>query len=355
MRFPKSMILLLPVILAICASACVRETNIPTGKEIIVKGTTFSFDKLTYPSPENVFPVYKIVPGDMLDVLFQVSSWEESGTFRLAVDHTVSVKFVNAPNLNETQNVRPDGKITLPYIGDIYVVGKTIPDITDELKRSYKGILKQPIIVYVTVPEFSSQIRELKKDLHTASRGLSRLVTVRPDGNCTFPIVGDVFVANKTFAEVKSVLDTKYNDFLPGLHVDLFLEKHAGSIVYVTGRVNQPGAYGITKPITVLEAITLAGGHLTDANIGKVVLFRRKGQDHVAVVVDLQSAVLPTYCADLYYLRPDDIVYVPRKKLADQAEIMRDVMQILMFRGWSVTMGADFIEGGIFDDNGVRR
>jgi len=141
--------------------------------------------------PFDVFTEYRISPGDILDVLFQIQTWVEKKNFKLGVDHLVSVSFVHSPELNVEQTVRPDGKITLPYVGEVYVVGKTIEEITRDLKKDFSTILQSPDI-YVMVPEFNSAIKELKKDLHTAPRGLSRLSTVRPDGYATFPMLGDV-------------------------------------------------------------------------------------------------------------------------------------------------------------------
>ena len=81
---------------------------------------------------------------------------------------------MHTPELNEEQQIRPDGKISLPYIGSFYVVDKTIEQIRSELIKEYSRILVNPQI-YVTLPQYLTQLRELKKDLHTAPRGLSRL------------------------------------------------------------------------------------------------------------------------------------------------------------------------------------
>ena len=35
-------------------------------------------------------------------------------------------------------------------------------------------------------------------------------------------------------------------------------------------------------------------------------------------------------------LQPDDIVLVPKTRVSRSAEIMRDIMSIIMFRGWSI-------------------
>jgi polysaccharide export outer membrane protein len=264
-----------------------------------------------------------------------VRTWEEKDTFKLAVDHTVTVKFVHVPELNEEQRVRPDGNISLPYLGNVYVVGRTLDELIQELKKRYSSILQNPDL-YVIVPEFRSRIKELKADLHTAPRGLSRLVTVRPDGYVTFPMLGDVFVAKKTLPDINKELNTMYDRILPGLHVDLFLEKHAGSKIYILGQVKSPGAYDISKPMTLAEILAISGSFLPGAKLDSVIVMRRHEGKVVATKIDFRNTLTAKGGYTLFFLKPDDIVYVPKKVITEAGELMRDLADVLLFRGWSV-------------------
>lgn len=327
------------------ACGCQTVSSRPTGEEVALPTMTFSFDEKDYPSKDNLFPEYHIAPGDLLDVLFQISSGQRKEGFRIKVDHSVSVKFVHLPQLNETQKVKPDGKISLPYIGEVSVTGRTIEELTKDLQKRYAKTLRDPEL-YVMVPEFSTQIKELKKDLHTATRGLSRLVTVRPDGHATFPLLGDVFVAGQTVPETSKMLDKKYEKVMPGLHVDLFLEKTVGSMVYVLGRVKEPGRYAIQKPVTGVQALSIAGGHLTDASLKHAILFRRKERQYVATRLNLETTLTLKDGAALFYLRPDDILYIPRSRIAFAGQLMQEISNIFLFKGWN--LDASLYDGGIF-------
>jgi len=196
----------------IALSSCAGKNE--AGNQLLEKTEVFAIVDENYPTPLGLFPEYRISPGDVLDILFQIRTWRKNEQFNLEIDHTISVKFVHMPELNETQRIRPDGNISLPYIGNVAVLGKSLTQLTQELKNRYKTILRDPDI-YITVPEFRSRIKELKKDLHTSSRGLSRIVTVRPDGYATFPLAGDVFVADRSIPSVKKILDSIYDRFLP--------------------------------------------------------------------------------------------------------------------------------------------
>jgi polysaccharide export outer membrane protein len=322
-----------------CGSNPANSPQIPVGEEVVVEGKGFSFDRPSF----NIFHEYRISPGDKLDVLFEIRTWTVEEEYRVALDDILHIKFVNVPELNEEQQVRPDGYISLPYLGSFYVAGKSINQIEEELTREYSRILVSPEI-YVTVPQYLTQLRELKKDLHTAPRGLSRLVTVRPDGFVTFPMVGDVFVANKTMSEVQEYVDPQYNKISPSLHVTIFLEQHAGSMVYMLGVVREPGAYEITKPITILEAVALAGGATPEAELDSVLVLRKMNKKIIGTRVDVASSLSLEEGGHQFFLAPDDIVYVPETQLSSRAQVMEQFRKLILFRGWGISLDTDDLD-----------
>ncbi|MEW6428584.1 MAG: polysaccharide biosynthesis/export family protein [Thermodesulfobacteriota bacterium] len=342
----KKCLLLLLVLLAGCAA---REHS-PTGREVELDTTTFSFDAGTYPSSLNLFPEYRLVPGDVLDVLFQIRTWQEKKEFRLAVDHTVKIHFLHAPELDETQMIMPDGKISLPYVGEVYVVGRTVEELTSLLKEKYSPILRDTEM-YVTVPEFRSSIKEIKNDLHTAPRGLSRLVTIRPDGYVTFPLTGDLFVAGRTIPDVNTALNELYEKLLPGLHCDLFLEKHSGSMLYVMGEVASPGSYQIPGPVSVAHAVALAKGHTKQAATDRIIVFRQHEKKVVGRAVNLADTLSLRENAEFLLLKPDDLVFVPKRDMSSLGDVMEDVMRVLMFRGWNIGLDGPLYENPLIKNN----
>lgn len=338
---------------AVCVSAAVfgcaeQNANVPVGKEITLDKTTFSFDQKK--SPYSIFDYYIIKPGDMLDLLLKFETLIERPDFKIAIDHTVAVRFVQTPQINQlqklpdldqVQRVRPDGTISLPYIGSIRVLGKTVTELTDELNEVYGKILRHPNI-YVTVPEFEYAIKEIKNDLKTAPRGLSRLATVRPDGYITFPAAGEMQVAGKTLPQVSVELNQRYKEIMPGMQADLFLEQHSGSIVYVVGEVKLPGSYRIANPISVMQGVTLAGGYTSNALLEGVLVVRKHEDKLVATRVDLAKNLDLSSGNAFFFLMPDDIVIVPKTRLSSAAEVARQIGDITFYRGWSgLNFGVD--------------
>jgi polysaccharide export outer membrane protein len=341
------------LVAAVCGSVAVLgcaelNTNVPVGKEITLEKTTFTFDQKK--APYTVFEYYVIKPGDMLDLLLKFGRFTERPNFKIAIDHTVAVKFIQAPQLTQlqkpqdldvAQRVRPDGTITLPYLGSVRVLGKTVDGLTEELNKSYSKVFRNPNI-FVTIPDFEYAIKEIKNDLKTAPRGLSRLATVRPDGYITFPAAGEMLVAGKTLPEVSKELNQRYEEIMPGMQCDLFLEQHSGSIIYVLGEVRTPGSYRITNPISVIQAVTLAGGFNSSAVLEGAMIVRKYEDKLVATRVDLARNVDLASGSPYFFLMPDDIVIIPKTRLATAAEVARQIGDVTFYRGWGgVNVGLD--------------
>jgi len=286
----------------------------------------------------DVFASYTIDPGDKLGVLFQFHTWSEEEAYVISVDDKVAVYFIHAPELDQEQDVRPDGQISLPYVGQVKVSGLIVEELTASLIEKYSSVLRDPQL-YIVVSETRRRIQEFKNDLRSDRQGLSRLLTVRPDGYISFPYLGEMQVAGRTIPAVTDDLNQKYESFMRGLYVNLSLLETAGSILYVLGEVNEPGGYKIERPVTALEAISLAGGYKSSARLEEVVALRRETDQVKARRIDLVKAL--TLAEQQYFLQPDDVLFVPKSSLYANSEIAQQVTDVLLFRGWGFSYSYD--------------
>jgi protein involved in polysaccharide export with SLBB domain len=67
-----------------------------------------------------------------------------STEFTLSAGDVIDIKFFYAPELNETQRIRPDGYISLQLVDDIQAENKTPAALSDEIERLYSGTLEKP-------------------------------------------------------------------------------------------------------------------------------------------------------------------------------------------------------------------
>ncbi len=82
---------------------------------------------------------------------------QAGGVYRLGYSDVIEIKFFYNPELNQELVVRPDGRITLPRLGDLFVVGLTPSQLDDIITLKYSEIIRDPDIT-VIVKEFASQV-----------------------------------------------------------------------------------------------------------------------------------------------------------------------------------------------------
>ncbi|HEX3446157.1 MAG TPA: polysaccharide biosynthesis/export family protein [Chthoniobacterales bacterium] len=60
----------------------------------------------------------------------------------LTAGDTIRVSFTTAPELNQSQKIESDGRVSLPLIGQVYAIGKTTEQLQQELTNLYKSQLQ---------------------------------------------------------------------------------------------------------------------------------------------------------------------------------------------------------------------
>jgi len=142
-----------------------------------------------------------------------------------------------------------------------------------------------------------------------------RDVWVRPDGRITVFPAGDVIAAGLTPMELqRNIIALLSQDFkLPRVVVSV--TEVSGNVVHVLGRVEKPGSYPAGPFVTVMQAVTAAGGLTPDASRNSVILFHRDGAHTVNVSrIRLDRIMNGDDLADQVVGR-FDIIYVPRSTI----------------------------------------
>lgn len=68
-------------------------------------------------------------------------------TGNLAPGDEISVSFSGAPELNTKQKIQPNGKVSLPTVGDVSAAGKSINSFQSQLSSMYQPHLQDPTVV----------------------------------------------------------------------------------------------------------------------------------------------------------------------------------------------------------------
>jgi polysaccharide export outer membrane protein len=77
--------------------------------------------------------------------------------YRIGADDRVQVIVWRNPELSVTTPVRPDGKISMPLIGDVEAGGRTPREVAENIKRQLSTYIRDPNVVVIVTDLFSSQ------------------------------------------------------------------------------------------------------------------------------------------------------------------------------------------------------
>jgi polysaccharide export outer membrane protein len=110
-------------------------------------------------------------------------------------------------------------------------------------------------------------------------------------GNISMPLIGDVAATNLTPAQLDDVLTKKYGaKYLENPDVSVGVKSAAGHILTVDGAVKKGGAFPVIGPMTLMQAVAVAGGaDEQTANMHRVAVFRTIDGQRQAAAFDLVS------------------------------------------------------------------
>ena len=144
------------------------------------------------------------------------------------------------------------------------------------------------------------------------STNLNTVQQIRRDGMISLPLLGDVTAVDLTPAEFQDKVVKLFEPQVATRSVLVSVQSSAYPI-FVTGAVQRPGKMLITEPMTVIDAILDGGGFdYQRANIHKVRVVRQADGKTERFVLDLQL-VLDGKNTKPFYVRPNDIIFVPEK------------------------------------------
>jgi polysaccharide export outer membrane protein len=310
------------VILAGCSTTSVP--NVPRNTDNFVvaeKADRFSYvDKAALAEFEaDVEPVYRLGEGDH-----------------------VTVQVWNRPELSGKHVVGPDGQVTIPLVGPMKIAAMTREEAAGGIKGKLGRYYTQPIV-------------NLGVDQYQGNRVtvLGRVLTPGILQFDTPPVLLDVLaragslpVLDKQatltrcaifrgrekiiWVDLKSLLnrgDLAYNIRLKPNDL-VYVPDSSDTMVYVMGSVVRPGAYRLTPDMSFLDALAQAGGPNDDAD-GTAISVYRPGRG--AVQTFPFESLLTADRRVNFALEEGDIVYVPKRGLAEVGYVMRQLLPGLSF------------------------
>lgn len=143
---------------------------------------------------------------------------------------------------------------------------------------------------------------------------MNRTARISGNGTITFPLAGVVKVSEMSVPEAESLIAEKLAEFLVKPQVTVLIKEYGNKQIYVLGEVKKPGSITIPaeRRLTVLEAITLAGGFTDLAAQDRTKVLRGAGNASKSIQVEISRITKQGDKTADIYLEPNDTVYVPQ-------------------------------------------
>lgn len=137
---------------------------------------------------------------------------------------------------------------------------------------------------------------------------LSGEVLVRPDGNITMPLVGDVYIFGLTPPQAGVEIAKKLTGMVVDPNVAVSLMSNREATVSVVGEVQSSGSYNLRPGEGVLEMLARAGGLSEFANRGRIFVVRRA--EGVRVRLNYDKLAQADGAAVQFMLQDGDVIVV---------------------------------------------
>ena len=140
---------------------------------------------------------------------------------------------------------------------------------------------------------------------------LSGVYQVGTDGNIIFPLCRSVPVNGLTpNAAAETIRDCLSRKYMRDPQVSVLVKEYNSKKIFVFGEVQKPGTFPYQDGMSVVQAVTLAGGFTKDASQNSTSVTRHVAGTETKFKVSVQDIALGK-AANLT-LEPGDIVYVPQ-------------------------------------------
>jgi polysaccharide export outer membrane protein len=136
-------------------------------------------------------------------------------------------------------------------------------------------------------------------------------LVVRPDGMISLPLLGDVKAVGLTPMQLSMVLTEKLRKYVTDPQVTIIVNQINSRVIYIVGEVNRAGTFPMLPNMTVLMALSGAGGFTQFANTKKIYVLRNENGVQRKFPFNYKEAIKGNRTGENILLKPGDTIVVP--------------------------------------------
>jgi len=232
---------------------------------------------------------------------------------------TLSVTVWGEKDFSFTAKVRPDGKITVPTIGEITAANMTAKKLQEILTEKLKAVVRKPVVTVAVTEITNNKVYVfgggVKAGVFTLNQRMTLLQLL-----CQLEDVRKADLQNAYLMRGKLKLEEDFTKLYLKGDVDqdiviepndiIYIPMRGDSYIYVMGAVTTPKPIEYHDGITVMEAILNAGGFTSFANPDDTVIYRKDKKNDVTINAKLKRLMNNGDLSQNVTLRAGDYVLV---------------------------------------------
>ena len=169
----------------------------------------------------------------------------------------------------------------------------------------------KPAIAQTKAPSYLIGPNDLLNIFVWKEPELSQDISVMHDGRITFPLIGEVMAKGRTATELKDVITEKLRAYITAPEVTVIVRESRSRRIYTIGKVNTPGPYPLEPGMTVIQAISAAGGFAEWADTKNVLIIRNEDGKKVQLRYNHKEFISGKNLNQNIMLKSNDTIVVP--------------------------------------------
>jgi polysaccharide biosynthesis/export protein len=239
-------------------------------------------------------------------------------TYRIGVDDVLGISVWDNKDVDQVIFVRPDGLISLPLVGQLPVVGLTVAELEAKLSEAYQRTIKGARVTVMVREIRSRPVFFIGGVGRTGPMQLTQELTLLQAISASGGLVPAADLESAYVLRGTTVIPVNFTQLIQKADITQNITLQPGDtvvvplaeLVYVEGDIKRAGPIKHTKDLTLLEAITQAGGFTDLTAPRQVTLVRTEGGNKERLEVNVNEMLREKGPAPDMLLRPKDLVIV---------------------------------------------
>lgn len=252
-------------------------------------------------------------------LVFLYVSTASAAEYLIGEGDTLTISVWGEKALSLDVIVRPDGKITIPAVGEVNAANFTVNDLQATLTEKIRKIVKNPIVTVMVAEITNNKVYlfggGVKAGVFTLAQRTSLLQLLCQIEDVRKADLKKAYIL-RTGKKIKEDFFKLYiqgdmsEDIVIEANDVIYIPANVNKNVYVMGAVNSPKFIEYRDGLTTMEAILEAGGFTKYASQNDTIIYRKDGSHEIKISAKMKKLINEGDLTQNPRLQPGDYIVV---------------------------------------------